>query len=236
MKQLVFAAASAVALVFITASPSFSADPSPQYAPRYAPQNGYNYNRGYGRQGYAPRYRAGAQPQYAPQNAAPNPPNPNDPATRVSTQLSNLRAFLAQSQGGAIDPAQALGYIEKQIAPDIDFEAMTRIALGRLANRMTTQQRAAALTALRSNFTSKLVEAMGDIRATSFTVGKTRRGTSRGELVVPVRLDRWRGQPFTINFRFYQAKNGWKVFDAEAGGQSAVLFYRGYFARQWRGG
>lgn len=224
MKQIVVAAVTAMSLAIIGTSPTFSAE----FGPRYGSPYGQNYN-----QGYVPRYI----PQPAPQVAAPQV---DGPSAKVSTQLKNLRAFLSKAQGGAsgggLDPSQILGYIEQQIAPDIDFQTMTKMALGRLANRMTVQQRDAAMSALRSNFTSKLVEAVGDVRATRFTVGKTRRGASRGELVVPVRLDRWRGQPMTIKFRFYKAKDGWKVFDAEAGGQSAVLFYRGYFARQWRQG
>ena len=223
MKQIVIAAVTTVALALIGTSPTFSAE----FGPRHGSPYGQNHH-----QGYAPRY--------APQQAPQLTPQVDGPSAKVAAQLSNLRAFLSKSQGGAngqaLDPRQVLGYIEKQIAPDIDFQTMTEMALGRLANRMTPEQRAAALNALRSNFTSKLVEAMGDVRATRFTVGKTQRGTSRGELVVPVRLDRWRGQPMTIKFRFYKAKDGWKVFDAEAGGQSAVLFYRGYFARQWRQG
>lgn len=180
-----------------------------------------------------PAFSANYGPQYAPHNPSPNL---NDPATKVSAQLNALRAFLAESQGGAIDPDQTMGFIEQQITPDIDFATMTRMSLGRLASRMTPQQQQTAQSVLRRNFATKLVDAMGDIRATRVTVGKTRRGTSRGELVVPVRLDRWRGQPLSIRFRFYQTKQGWKIFDAEANGQSAVLFYRGYFARQWRGG
>ncbi len=224
MKQIVVAAVTAMSLAIIGTSTTFSAE----FGPRYGSPYGQNYN-----QGYVPRY----VPQPAPQAVAPQV---DGPSAKVSTQLKNLRAFLSKAQGGAsgggLDPSQILGYIEQQIAPDIDFQTMTKMALGRLANRMTAQQRDAAMSALRSNFTSKLVEAVGDVRATRFTVGKTRRGASRGELVVPVRLDRWRGQPMTITFRFYKAKDGWKVFDAEAGGQSAVLFYRGYFARQWRQG
>ena len=225
MKQTIVAAAiTAMTLTLIGTSPAFSAE----FGPRYGSPYGQNYN-----QGYAPRYI----PQPAPQKAAPQE---DSPSAIVSTQLKNLRAFLDKSQGDAsaraLNPSQVLGYIERQITPDIDFQTMTQMALGRLANRMTIQQRDAAMGALRSNFTSKLVEAMGDVRATRFTVGKTRRGASRGELVVPVRLDRWRGRPMTIKFRFYKSKDGWKVFDAEAGGQSAVLFYRGYFARQWRQG
>ncbi|HEY9079752.1 ABC transporter substrate-binding protein [Magnetovibrio sp.] len=247
MKQIVFAAIATVALTLSATSPTLSADYAPQYGSQYGqpyqPQRGPQYGAP-----YAPRY--GSQfgqnydPRFAPQpKPKPAAPQADGPSAKVAAQLSNLRTFLSQSQGGAagangtgLNPSQILSYVEKQIAPDIDFETMTQMALGRLGTRMSDQQRAAALSALRSNFTAKLVEAMGDIRATRFTVGKTRPGSSRGELVVPVRLDRWRGQPLTINFRFYKSKNGWKVFDAEAGGQSAVLFYRGFFARQWRQG
>lgn len=160
----------------------------------------------------------------------------NDPAIKVKAQLAGLRAFLSEAQGGAIPPQKALAYVEQQIAPDIDFATMTRMSLGRLANRISPAQRAEAESTLRKNFATKIVEAMGDIRGTRVTIGATRPGQSRGELVVPVRLERWRGQPLSLNFRFYQSKDGWKVFDAVANGQSAVLFYRGWFARQWRGG
>lgn len=218
MAKLLWGTLSAV--VLITTGSAFAANYAPQYGQRYAPQ-------------YAPQYGQG----YAPRAAAPQPAQTqNDPARKVSQQLSKLRAFLEKTQGGTVDPAQALQYIERQISPDVDFATMTRMSLGRLANRMTAQQRSTAQSILRNNFTSKLVQAMGDIRATHVSVGQTRPGTSRGELVVPVQLDRWRGQPMLINFRFFKSSDGWKVFDAEANGQSAVLFYRGYFARQWRGG
>lgn len=217
------------------------------HAANYGPQYGRNYDRGFvpnSAQQYSPNYApVPSNPRYAPHRFAPRKAAPqqpaqdgNDPAAKVSKQLANLRTFLSKSQGTAISQAQAMQYIEQQIAPDIDFATMTQMALGHLGNRMSTQQRTAAQSQLRRNFTAKLIEAMGDIRSTRFTVGKTRRGTSRGELVVPVRLDRWRGQPLKISFRFYKTNDGWKVFDAEAGGQSAVMFYRGYFARQWRGG
>jgi len=211
------------------------------FAAGYGPQHGHQYNQGYIPGPYVPQAMQNKAPRYAPvpqrRQIAPTVAlNANDPAVKVSSQLANLRTFLTKSQDGGVDSAMALNYIQSQIAPDIDFQTMTRMSLGRLANRMTPAQRTAAENTLRNNFTAKLVETMGDIRSTRFSVGKTRRGTSRGELVVPVRLDRWRGQPLTINFRFYRAQGDWKVFDAEANGQSAVLFYRGYFARQWRGG
>lgn|GEM_PF-978643 len=239
MKRTLFTAALAVAVASATltsATLALSADYGQQYAQNYE----RNYGQGYMTQN-VPQQVQRAQPQRAPQYAPLRAaPQADDPARKVSIQLESLRTFLtqaqAQAQNGAIDADTALSYIEKQIAPDIDFVTMARMSLGRLAQRMEAPQRAQALNALRRNFTTKLVEAMGDMRATRFTVGTTRPGSSRGELVVPVRLDRWRGEPLTINFRFYNAQGSWKVFDAEANGQSAILFYRGYFARQWRDG
>ncbi len=191
----------------------------PQYAPRTNPR-------------YAPSPQHQAPPRYAPDRPAADGA---DPAAKVSKQLNGLREFLAGMQGQSVNQERALNYIETQIAPDVDFKTMTDLSLGRLANRMSPQQRARAEAQLRRTFTTKLIEVMGDFRSTRFSVGKTRRGTSKGELVVPVRLDRWQGEPLKVNFRFYKARGGWKVFDAEAGGQSAVMFFRGYFARQWRG-
>lgn len=191
-----------------------------------------SYGQGYGHRYGQPYTPQSAQPFAAPQRAAINK---DDPARKVANQLKNLRTFLAKAQDNNIDRAQAMRFIENQITPDVDFESMTRLALGRLALRMSPQQRTEAQNAVRKNFTTKLVETMGDIRSTRFTVGRTYPGTSRGELVVPVRLDRWRGRPLSVNFRFYKSADGWKVFDVQAGGQSAVMFYRGYFARQFRG-
>ncbi|OEJ68401.1 Tgt2/MlaC family protein [Magnetovibrio blakemorei] len=239
MKRTLFATALALAVVSATLTSATLAH-SAEYGQQYAQNYERNYGQGYMTQN-APQQVQRAQPQQAPQYAPLRAaPQANDPARKVSIQLESLRTFLtqaqAQAQNGTIDADAALSYIEKQIAPDIDFVTMARMSLGRLAQRMEPPQRAQALNALRRNFTTKLVEAMGDMRATRFTVGTTRPGSSRGELVVPVRLDRWRGEPLTINFRFYNAQGSWKVFDAEANGQSAILFYRGYFARQWRDG
>ena len=185
----------------------------------------------------APRY---AQPHMAQpgmmmqRGQMPQPMMKDDPAIKVKAQLAGLRAFIGEAQNGPIDPKMALSFVEKQISPDVDFETMTRMALGPMARRLNDEQRAQAQATLRQNFSAKLVEAMGDIRGTRIQVGQTRPGQSRGELVVPVRVERWRGQPLSISFRFYKTGDAWKVFDATANGQSAVLFYRGWFARQMR--
>ena len=42
--------------------------------------------------------------------------------------------------------------------------------------------------------------------------------------------------PARIDFRFYRARQGWKVYDVSANGQSAVAHYRREFRRMMRRG
>ncbi len=237
MKRLLIATLTTGALfVSIQAEAQYSGQPA----------YGYGYNTSQNTQRYAPQYKRFNTPRYAPQRGygqrqgyAPQRPSVDfqglpDPAINVKYTIDAFRKFIAQARQTGIDPATAVGIIADQIADDIDFTTMTKMALGRLALRMSPQSRAEAQDALKNNFTAKLVELAGDNINTQFQVGNTRIGTSQGELVVPVALKRGQGDPITVNLRFYKAGNKWKVFDAEASGQSVVMFYRNYFARQFR--
>ncbi|MEG3617790.1 ABC transporter substrate-binding protein [Magnetovibrio sp. PR-2] len=244
MKHLLVAAfTTAATLVGTGASAQYYGQPSygygqgnmpPQNQQRYAPRN--------------PRYAPGCcvkrqapqvAPQVAPRTYAPRAPQVDfkgapDPAVNVKHNIEAFRSFVAKAQQTGIDRTTAIGIIADQIATDIDFNTMTKMALGRLSMRMSPQQKSSAREALQTNFTTKLVELAGDNMNTQFQVGKTRIGTSKGERVVPLMVKRGQGEPITVNLRYYHTNGKWKVFDAEASGQSVVMFYRGYFARQFR--
>lgn len=241
MKHLLFAAfTSAAVLAATSASAQQYGQPSygygygnvpPQNQQRYAPRNPQ----------YAPGccMKRSAPQMMAPRNYAPQAPQVDfkgapDPAISVKHNIEAFRNFVAQAQQTGIDHTTAIGIIADQIADDIDFTTMTKMALGRLSMRMSPQQRNNAREALQTNFTAKLVELAGDNLNTQFQVGKTRIGTSKGELVVPLSVKRGQAKPITVNLRYYHTNGKWKVFDAEASGQSVVMFYRGYFARQFR--
>lgn len=244
MKHLLFAAfTSAAVLVATSASAQQYGQPSYGYGYGNAPQQN--------QQRYAPRnprYAPGCcmkrqapqmAPQMAPRNYAPQAPQVDfkgaaDPAINVKHNIEAFRNFVAQAQQTGIEKNTAIKIIADQIAADIDFTTMTKMALGRLAMRMSPQQKDSAREALQTNFTAKLVELAGDNMNTQFQVGKTRIGTSKGELAVPLSVKRGQSKPITVNLRYYHTNGKWKVFDAEANGQSVVMFYRGYFARQFR--
>ncbi|MBF0247158.1 MAG: ABC transporter substrate-binding protein [Alphaproteobacteria bacterium] len=202
-----------------------AADAAPNgYSPYYAPYAGTPFNA-------PPQSRTSRPP--APAQAAPV--QHASPSQLITNQVTGLRNYVAKNEG-RIDPAKALAFIEGQIAKDIDFPTMTRMALGRAGQSLNDQQRAAAEKELRGNFAGKLVDVLGDIQSTRIQVGDTQNGNRQDEAVVPVRVDRWNRQPLDLVFYFRSSRDGWKMYDAEANGQSAVLFYRGYFMRQMRGG
>ncbi|MCW8916949.1 MAG: ABC transporter substrate-binding protein [Magnetovibrio sp.] len=237
MKHLLIATLTTSALLMsvqaqaqYTGQPSYGYGYSPsQNTQRYVPNN----NR-FNSQRYAPQRAYRQQHNYAPQRPSVDFKGLPDPAINVKYTVDAFRKFIAQARQTGIDPTTAVDIIADEIADDIDFTTMTQMALGRLARRMSPQKRAEALNMLKNNFTSKLVELAGDNINTQFQVGNTRIGTSQGELMVPLMLKRGTGQPITVNLRFYKAGDKWKVFDAEASGQSVVMFYRNYFARQFR--
>jgi phospholipid transport system substrate-binding protein len=42
------------------------------------------------------------------------------------------------------------------------------------------------------------------------------------------------GIPTKLEFRFYKSKDGWKIFDVKAAGNSAVVYYRNQFKHLYR--
>ena len=42
------------------------------------------------------------------------------------------------------------------------------------------------------------------------------------------------GIPTKLDFRFYKSKDGWKIFDVKAAGNSAVVYYRKMFREMYR--
>ena len=60
------------------------------------------------------------------------------------------------------------------------------------------------------------------------------RGVAEKEVVVGVTILNPQVYPARLDFRFYLAEDGWKVFDVAANGSSAVMHYRQQFRQMMR--
>lgn len=172
---------------------------------------------------YAP-YQSGSYPGMAPQAQS------SAPAAIVKNGITKLTAFI--QNGGAQDSARAMQFLETDIAPYFDFEYMTRWAAGPAWRQMSEEQRNSMQQQLTSSFMNTLVQ-----KLTTYTNQPIRYFTPRGQGRTDVTVSAWimqpNGIPTKLEFRFYKSKNGWKIFDVKAAGNSAVVHYRNQFRHMY---
>ncbi|GAB6051999.1 hypothetical protein JCM17960_08190 [Magnetospira thiophila] len=192
----------------------------------------------YGPQG-APGSYAGKYPgTYAPRTMGPRmpqrPQRPQRPAraeteTLVEEGIGKLRSFVMQNREA--DKTAMLGFVTSEIAPYFDFNHMTKWAMGPRWSEMNEAERAKAGGWLTENFLEALVRHMGVYQGARTQIqrayeGRDGRATTS---TVPVTVETRNGNVTNLEFRFYKSKDGWKVYDVKANGQSALMFYRNAF-------
>ena len=199
----------AILLVLLTSiSVPAPAAPYTPYAPQYATDSGGAY-----RSHQSPQAEAGT------------------PAAILKDGVTKLTAFIRG--GGAQNRAQAMAYLEKEIAPYFDFAYMTRWAAGPAWREMNAAQRAEMQEKLTTSFLTTLAQ-----KLTTYSNQPIRYLTPRGHGSDEVTVSAWimqpAGYPTKLDFRFYKSKDGWKVFDVKAAGNSAVVYYRDQFRNMYR--
>jgi len=169
---------------------------------------------------YQPYY-PGNYPGYAPYYS-----RTSEPAAILKAGINKLTGFI--KSGAANDKARAMAFIQTEIAPYFDFEYMTRWSAGPTWRRMSPEQRATMQQQLTTSFLNTLAQ-----KLTTYSDQPIRYFTPRGQGVEDVSVRAWimqpTGIPTKLEFRFYKSKDGWKIFDVKAGGNSAVVYYRKQF-------
>ena len=174
-----------------------------------------------------PSYYQGGNPGMAPPSAT------SEPAAIVKSGIGKLTRFIRS--GAARDRAQAMAFLETDVAPYFDFEYMTRWAAGPAWRNMSPEQRASMQRQLTNAFMTTLVQ-----KLTNYSNQPIRYFTPRGQGSNDVRVSAWimqpSGIPTKLEFRFYKSQDGWKIFDVKAAGNSAVVYYRNHFKHMYNQG
>ncbi len=147
----------------------------------------------------------------------------------VEGRIQKLREFVsARKSEDAIATAK---FIETEIVPFVDFDHMAGWAAGPRWKDLGEQARASLASRISEHFTETLSRGMRRYSDARFKVGKARSDRNRQGRVVPVYVSSRRGRPLSLEFHFHRKDDGWKVYDVRTGGQSALMFYRGYLQR-----
>jgi phospholipid transport system substrate-binding protein len=180
---------------------------------------------------YAPYLPYSNMPYYGEYRGIPPQTETGTPATLLKEGVNKLTSFI--HTGSAQNRAQVMTFLETEIAPYFDFAYMTRWAAGPAWREMSPAQRAEMQETITSSFLTTLAQ-----KLTSYTNQPIRfftpRGHGKDEVTVSAWITQPTGYPTKLDFRFYKSKDGWKIFDVKAAGNSAVVYYRDQFRNMFR--
>ena len=134
-------------------------------------------------------------------------------------------------QGG--DISRIFGLVETKVMPHVNFEVITRSAVGPKWREATPEQR----SKLQAEFKTLLIRvyagALSQLREQTVEVSKTVPVPGGSQVVVQTEV-RGKGEPIKLDYRLDKAADAtaWKIIDVNVGGLWLVQNYRSQFAQE----
>ena len=174
--------------------------------------------------------------------------------TLFSLSLAALGTAVAQSDGGAeklvrqitmdvIDTAKTdkaiqggdfgriLALVETKVMPHVNFEVMTRSAVGPKWREATAEQRSKLQTEFKTLLVRVYSGALSQLKDQQVEITKTLPVQGSTQLVVQSEV-RGKGEPIKLDYRLDKAADAaWKIIDVNVGGLWLVQNYRSQFAQ-----
>ncbi len=194
---------------------------APQY---YGSAPGYGSGPGAmtypGRPGVGPYGRRGA-------------PTASGPAAEFKRGMKQMLSFLQGSPSPS--PEQLAGFVENKLAPYFDFEYMAKTAAGPRYSAMGAKGKAEMTERLKRSFLTVMTAKLVNYGGQGMQFISTRTNPDGRTATVNVAIANPGRYPARLTFRMYRGKQGWKVYDVAANGQSAIVHYRRQFSQSMPG-
>ena len=158
-----------------------------------------------------------------------------DPAKELKETVTDLEKFIRGKD--AAHPGMLKAYLEKEIFPHFDFDAMSEWITGPYARYMSTEDKIKFQAKLQETFLTALVRHLGgfDPENTKLDYANTIFRSRGEEAIVRVNVLRPDQRPARLEFGMRRNGDDWKIVDVKANGTSAVLYYRRHFIAELRG-
>ena len=121
--------------------------------------------------------------------------------------------------------------VETKVMPHVNFEVVTRSAVGPQWRTATPEQR----SKLQAEFKTLLIRvyagALAQVKDQTVEVTRTLPVTGGSQVVVQTEV-RGKGEPIKLDYRLDKAADVWKIIDVNVGGLWLVQNYRTQFAQE----
>ncbi len=153
----------------------------------------------------------------------------DNPVVMLQQGMDKLLEYLKEHPDG-----DGLGvFLMTKISPFFDFPFMAKAAAGRYGRHMTDAQHQRLANKLQVMFLTAMAEKLSSFDGQD-VVYLPARFNDFDRTTITALINNPGGYPGRIDFRVHLTKDGWRIFDVAARGQSAIAFYRSYFRKAMR--
>ena len=132
-------------------------------------------------------------------------------------------------QGG--DLARISTLVESKVMPHVNFEVVTRSAVGPQWRSATPEQRGKLQVEFKTLLVRVYAGAIAQLRDQTVEVTKTLPVPGGSQVVVQTEV-RGKGEPIKLDYRLDKVAESWKIIDVNVGGLWLVQNYRSQFAQE----
>lgn len=143
-----------------------------------------------------------------------------------------LATLKAEKATLANNPKRQLELVDTKILPYVDFERMTRDAVGRFWRRATPDQQQQLMKEFRTTLVRTYSGAIEKVSDQQVQMRPFRGDVSAGDVVVRTFVVQPKGDPVQLDYRMEKTPKGWKIYDVNVLGIWLVENYRNQFAQQ----
>lgn len=155
------------------------------------------------------------------------------PDTLIRRLSDDVLATLKAEKATLVNnPKRQLELVDTKILPYVDFERMTRDAVGRFWRRATPDQQQQLKKEFRTMLVRTYSGAIEKVSDQQVQMRPFRGDVSTGDVVVRTFVVQPKGDPVQLDYRLEKTPNGWKIYDVNVLGIWLVENYRNQFAQQ----
>ena len=155
------------------------------------------------------------------------------PDVLVRTVVGDVLSAVARIPPGDREGRdKALAIAKQSILPHVDFERMTRLAVGRAWRTADARQRAELITHFSSLITRVYSAAIDNYNGHQCVVDPLQLGPEETDVVVRSRFEKTGAPAVEVNYSMWKSPQGWKVYDINVENVSLVITYRSQFSEE----
>jgi phospholipid transport system substrate-binding protein len=155
---------------------------------------------------------------------------PDEMIRALSTQIiDRIRQDKALQDGDIHKLSQ---FVDETIMPNVNFERMTALAVGRNWRQATPEQQKQLMVEFRQLLLRTYAGALTSVKDQQVRVRPLRAGADDPEVVVRTEIVQSRGDPIQLDYRMEKAGAGWRIYDLNVLGVWLVESYRNQFTQE----